>query len=93
MTRYVSIEKWRGPRAEVDMEPDKMRFTAAPARKSCRGCLFDGQWARVCNRVAELAALAELPNCERDHVVYVAVKSDPRQLEITGDEENELDAS
>jgi hypothetical protein len=62
------------------VEPAAMRFRAKPG-KSCSGCLFKGQRARVCAEATRIALRAELPDCD-DGFVYVPILTDPRQLTI-----------
>ena len=82
VTQYVNLEKWRGRRDAVELDPAAMQFTTRPAPKHCRGCLFDRQSSKVCERATEVAWRAGLGHCERDGVIYVAVVVDPRQLDI-----------
>lgn len=75
MTAFVDLHD------TVPVEPEKMQFTASPA-KSCRGCLFERQFSPVCKRAAALAVKADLPDCDAGFI-YVLVETDPRQLSIT----------
>jgi hypothetical protein len=79
MTQLVAIHKWLG-RADVPLAPESMQFTTRPA-KSCRGCLFDGQHAHVCEHACQAAARAELDHCERGFI-YVEKPADPRQVSL-----------
>lgn len=72
-----------GPRDPEALKPQQMQFTTRPAN-SCRGCLFSGQWWRVCREAGIVAALAGLDECEAGNVIYVAKEIDPRQLAIEG---------
>lgn len=76
-----------GPRDPLPLDPAAMHFKAQRA-KSCRTCLFHGQWVNVCNRACEVAATRGAPHCE-DGYVYVAVEVDGRQMDLiskaTGD--------
>lgn len=69
-----------GPRDPVSLDPGSMSFKAQRA-KSCRTCLFHGQWVNVCNRACEVAATRGAPSCE-DGWVYVAVEVDTRQMNL-----------
>lgn len=77
--QLVAVSDWLGHHGEP-LEPSAMQFTIKPAT-SCRGCLFNGQRSRVCNRAVEVAQRAELPHCE-EGFIYVTRESDPRQLTI-----------
>jgi len=79
MTRLVSIQKWLGHKGE-SLAPEAIQFTTRPA-KSCRGCLFNGQHAHVCERACAAAQRVELAHCERGFI-YVAKPVDTRQLSI-----------
>lgn len=70
-----------GRRDPEVLKPNTMQFTTKPA-SSCRGCIFEGQWWRVCREAGIVAVLAGLPECESGGVIYVARKLDPRQLPI-----------
>lgn len=78
--RTIDLEKWRGKRDPVPLDPAAMTFRAQPATHDCRGCAFDGQWSPVCKRAAELAKAAGLPDCD-DRVIYVV--DDARQMPLT----------
>lgn len=60
-----------GPRDPQPLNPNALQFVTKPAR-SCRGCLFNGQWWRVCREAGIVAALAGLPECEEGKVIYIA---------------------
>lgn len=79
--RNVNIEKWRGRRDAVALEPEKMAYTEQRAKGKCKGCLFERQWADICNRASDTAVRAGLTNCDHG-VIYVAIAVDPRQLVI-----------
>lgn len=82
--KTVDIERWRGRRDAVALEPEMMAYReqAAPAKGSkCRGCIFDGQWSEVCKRAAAAAVRAGFQDCDKG-VIYVAVERDPRQLSV-----------
>lgn len=70
-----------GRRDPKPIDPAQVQFTTRPA-KSCRGCLFDGQWWSVCKAAGEIAERAGLVECEAGRVIYVAKKLDPRQVDI-----------
>lgn len=70
-----------GKRDPQALKPQQMQFTTRPA-SSCRGCLFEGQWWRVCREAGIVAELAGMPECEAGGVIYVTKETDPRQLEI-----------
>ncbi|MGI4717232.1 MAG: hypothetical protein ACRYGO_07405 [Janthinobacterium lividum] len=79
MTQLISVQKWLGLRGEP-ISPESIQFTTRPA-KSCRGCLFDGQHAAVCDRACQAAERAELEHCERGFI-YVSKPVDPRQVSL-----------
>lgn len=79
--KTIDLERWRGRRDAEELDPAVIEFRAQHSPKSCAGCLFAGQWARVCNRAAELARLRGVPDCDSG-VIYVAVERDPRQMEF-----------
>lgn len=83
MSNYVDIERWRGRRDAVTLDPESMAYRDQPARKSCAGCCFQGQWSSVCKRATAVAIRAGLNDCDAGYV-YVLVEKDPRQLEIVG---------
>lgn len=70
-----------GRRDPKPIDPASIQFTTRPAR-SCRGCIFDGQWWRVCQQASEIAELAGLVDCEKGKIIYVAKARDPRQIDI-----------
>lgn len=76
--RTIDLEKWRGHRDPTPLDPATMLFRAQRA-ESCRGCIFDGQWASVCKQAAALAVSLGLNDCDSG-VIYVATSS--RQLEL-----------
>ena len=47
----------------------------------CRGCLFVREHSSVCHKAEAEALKGGLPSCEDGHV-YVAVKIDPRQVDM-----------
>jgi hypothetical protein len=49
----------------------------------CIGCMFMKERSEVCHKAEEEAKKRGLPSCESGHI-YVAVKTDPRQLDIFG---------
>lgn len=77
----VKLDKWRGHRDEQELEPEAMQFTERAATRNCAGCVFDGQWAKVCKKAGAVALRAGLRDCE-DGVIYVAVQQDPRQMAL-----------
>lgn len=77
----VKLDKWRGRRDEQELEPEAMQFTERAAVSKCRGCLFDGQWSRVCMKAAATAVRANLNDCDAGYI-YVAVQQDPRQMAL-----------
>jgi hypothetical protein len=80
MRNYVNLDQWRGPRDASPLDPADMAFQAKPA-KSCRGCLFSGQYADVCQLAGRVAQMRQMPDCE-DGFIFVAVASDERQLPL-----------
>lgn len=78
----VAVADWLGHHGEP-LEPSAMQYTDRPA-VSCRGCVFDGQSAKVCRRAREVAVRAGLGHCIDNKVMYVALPVDPRQLRIPG---------
>jgi hypothetical protein len=68
-----------GHRDPVPLDPAAMAFRAQPAKKGCRGCVFDGQWSPVCKRAGELAKSSGRPDCG-DGFIYVA--PDKRQMDL-----------
>lgn len=75
----VKLDKWRGRRDEQELDPESMQFTERAAVSKCRGCLFDGQWSKVCMKAAKAAVRAGMHDCD-DGYIYEAVPQDPRQL-------------
>jgi len=79
MNGLISVQKWLGRRGDP-ITPESLQFTTRPA-KGCRGCLFDGQLASICDRACTVAQRAELEHCERGFI-YVAKSVDPRQVNL-----------
>jgi hypothetical protein len=79
MNGLVSVQAWLGRKGEP-MNPETMQFTTRPAT-SCRGCLFDGQSASVCDRACKAAVRAEQEHCETGFI-YVTKPVDPRQVDL-----------
>jgi hypothetical protein len=79
MTQLIEVQKWLGHRGDP-VSPELLQFTTRPA-KGCRGCLFDGQLASVCDRACTVAQRAELEHCERGFI-YVAKPVDARQVTL-----------
>lgn len=84
------------------MDPRKILFAESAPRPlvededneglNCRGCAFYRQKASVCRAAAEEAMRRSLRDCDAvdqfgDVVVYVRVDTDPRQLDLIGDED------
>jgi hypothetical protein len=69
-----------GPRDPMPLDPAEIQFKAQRA-KSCRICLFHGQWVSVCNHACKEAIKRGMPECG-DNYVYVAVEADERQLNL-----------
>ena len=74
--QLVAITDWLGHHGEP-LEPSAMQYTIRPAT-SCRGCIFEGQRAKVCDKACEVAQRADLAHCE-EGVIYVLKEIDPRQ--------------
>lgn len=68
------------------IDPGTVDFTTKPGRK-CRTCLFDRQKSAVCDEAVRLALLAGLESCDAQDVVYVLRKRDPRQIDLTKEEQ------
>lgn len=81
--KLEDLERWRGKRDEVAIDPTAVEFTARPC-KSCFGCAFDTQSAKVCGIAASEAKKRGLPDCD-ENFVYQIVEKDPRQLAIAVD--------
>lgn len=79
--RYVNLEKWRGKRDDVALNPEAMRFVEKPA-KSCVKCLFNGQWSTVCNMAESEAIKRGMPSCAAGFIYVEAPDQDERQLQI-----------
>lgn len=83
-TRNVNLEKWRGRRDAVELDPASMEFEAQRGAK-CGRCAFNGQWSRVCTIAQKEALKRGLPHCDDGTgFVYVLVERDPRQFGIEG---------
>lgn len=80
--RTIDLEKWRGHRDPTPLDPATMLFRAQRA-DSCRGCIFDGQWASVCKQAAAESVSRGGADCDAGFI-YVAVEVDPRQLILSG---------
>lgn len=93
MTTNILSPNWEGDTA-APIDPVTIRFKAvqAPVLGECDGCLFIGQRSAVCNLANAIAATADYPDCDhvltgpRRTVIYVADKTDPRQLPLLGGE-------
>lgn len=79
--KTIDLEKWRGKRDEEELDPTKIEFYASQSPKSCAGCVFAGQYAKVCQKAAEEAKRRFLPDCD-DGWKYLAIRRDPRQLAL-----------
>lgn len=82
MSRNVNLEKWRGKRETVELDPSSLEFMARQGGK-CGRCAFNFQWSRVCRIANEEALRRGLKRCE-DGVVYVLIEKNARQLDIDG---------
>lgn len=80
--KTIDLEAWRGKRDEIELDPSQIEFRAHQSPKTCNGCLFAGQWAKVCDKAAEQARLRYLPDCESGWI-YKIIERDPRQLAIS----------
>lgn len=78
----IAVADWLGHHGEP-LHPEAMQYTTSPA-KSCRGCVFDGQRASVCERACQAAERAGLERCDRADVIYLPKPIDPRQIPIPG---------
>lgn len=81
--KNVNLDKWRGRRDAFELEPETTPFREQPAPRSCAGCCFEGQWAKTCQRAAEVAVRAGMRDCDHG-VIYKLVDVDPRQQKIEG---------
>lgn len=43
---------------------DGIWYQALPAEDGCKGCIFDGDSAKVCKAAGKAAQVAEVPDCE-----------------------------
>jgi hypothetical protein len=77
--RNVNLEKWRGKRDPVRLDPTALEFQARRGGK-CDACAFNEQWSEVCGVANEEALRRGLKRCE-DGVVYVLIEKDPLQLD------------
>ena len=77
---YLALSDWIGRRDDTELDPASIEFSERPAT-SCRGCLFSGQWHRVCQDANSQAKLRGLSPCEAG-VVYVPVAKDVRQIDL-----------
>ena len=75
----VKLESWRGRRDDQELDPEAMQFGERAAVNKCRGCVFDGQWSKVCMKAAKVAVRAGLRDCD-DGFIYTEVQQYPRQL-------------
>lgn len=80
MSRNVNLEKWRGKRDPVELDPTSIEFMARQGTK-CGACAFNSQWSRVCGIANEEALRRGLKRCD-DGVVYVIIEKDARQVDI-----------
>jgi hypothetical protein len=78
--KTINLEKWRGKRDEVAIDPSTVEF-AAVKRASCAGCAFEFQWSTTCEKAHHEAAKRSLPPCS-DGYVYRTVERDPRQSDL-----------
>lgn len=79
--KTVDLERWRGPRDEVALDPATVVFREQAAKKGCKHCVFARQWSGVCDAAIIEAKRRGMHSCE-DGFVYVEVETDPRQLTI-----------
>lgn len=92
MTTNILSPKWEGETA-APINPAEVRFkaVAVPEQDECDGCIFCGQHASVCFQATDIALASGSVDCDATlpdgrTVVYVADKSDPRQLALLGGE-------
>lgn len=79
--RNVNLERWRGPRDATILDPAATEFRAQKRSGcSCRGCLFERQWADICSLAQLQAKQRGLPDCD-DGFIYLVVVKDERQLD------------
>ena len=79
--RNVNLERWRGPRDKDILDPAAIEFRAQKRSGcSCRGCLFERQWADICSLAQLQAKQRSLPKCD-DGFIYLIVVRDERQLD------------
>jgi hypothetical protein len=81
--RTIDLEKWRGRRDPIPLDPTAIAFRAKPAKGVCKGCMFDGQWSSVCRQAAAESVSRGGADCEAGFI-YVAADTDPRQLSLSG---------
>jgi hypothetical protein len=79
--RTIDLEKWRGRRDPIPLDPTVITFRAKPAKGACKGCMFDGQWSSVCRQAAAESISRGGADCEAGFI-YVATDTDPRQLKL-----------
>lgn len=84
MRRWIALADYRGKRDDVALDPGALQFEAkpAPAVRNCAGCMFLGQYAKVCREAANVAQRADLPDCEAGYVYKLRRNVDPRQLAL-----------
>lgn len=86
--RRISLDRWLGRYGPLmDPEATQFRVSEVAAGKRCPGCMFRGQPSAVCKRANELAIAAGMSDCDAPtpggkQVIYVAIKTDPRQMDL-----------
>lgn len=78
--KTINLEKWRGKREEVALDPAAIEF-APQKRHSCSGCCFEFQWSSTCEKAHQEAVKRSLPPCS-DGFIYRMVEHDPRQADL-----------
>lgn len=74
------------------MDPARIQFAASRRPVDlldedddpCKGCLFERERSTVCHKAGAEAKRRGQPDCE-DGWVYIAVKVDPRQVDMFGE--------
>jgi hypothetical protein len=85
MKGMVDLSEWR---AADRLDPAQLQLSTRRA-KTCRGCVFERQWAEVCGEAQAAAARVALKNCESGFI-YVLLPGDPLQRPLLEDShENE----
>jgi hypothetical protein len=84
--RNVNLERWRGKRDPVALDPAAMVYEAQPAgrgKDKCKGCIFNEQWGAVCKAAAARAIEHGLPDCDNGFIYVAGARRQPDLFDMS----------